>query len=54
MPSVKVLLMSGFSENEVINRFSTKTPAAFIQKPYTPEMLIAKVRSIISEPGPIV
>jgi two-component system, cell cycle sensor histidine kinase and response regulator CckA len=54
MPGVKVLLMSGFSENEVINRFSTKTPAAFIQKPYTPEMLIAKVRSIISEPGPIV
>ncbi|HEY1172932.1 MAG TPA: response regulator [Verrucomicrobiae bacterium] len=54
MPGVKVLLMSGFSESEVISRFTSKTPAAFIQKPYTPEMLLAKVRSIITESGTVV
>ncbi|MGV3755111.1 MAG: hybrid sensor histidine kinase/response regulator, partial [Verrucomicrobiota bacterium] len=54
VPGVKVLLMSGFSENEVINRFTTKAPAAFIQKPYTPEMLLTKVRSIITQSGPVV
>lgn len=54
VPGVKVLLMSGFSESEVISRFTSKTPAAFIQKPYTPEMLLAKVRSIITESGPAV
>lgn len=54
MPGVKVLLMSGFSESEAINRFSTKAPAAFIQKPYTPEILVSKVVGIIGESGPIV
>ncbi len=54
VPGVKVLLMSGFSENEVATRFTTKSPAAFIQKPYTPEMLLSKLRSIISEPGPTI
>ena len=54
VPGVKVLLMSGFSETEVATRFSSKTPAAFIQKPYTPEMLLSKVRSIISDPGPTI
>jgi signal transduction histidine kinase len=54
VPGVKVLLMSGFSEGEVINRFTTKAPAAFIQKPYTPEMLLNKVRSIITQNGPAV
>jgi signal transduction histidine kinase len=54
VPGVKVLLMSGFSENEVINRFTTKTPAAFIQKPYTPEMLVSKVLGIITPNGPTV
>ncbi len=54
VPGVKVVLMSGFSESEVINRFTTKAPAAFLQKPYTPELLLAKVRGIISESGPAV
>ena len=33
-PDIKVLMSSGFSEQEVLQKFIGKGPAGFIQKPY--------------------
>jgi FixJ family two-component response regulator len=43
-PSVRVLLSSGFSESDAERRFKGKRLAGFLQKPYTPRTLAAKVR----------
>jgi PAS domain S-box-containing protein len=46
--SAKVILMSGFSEQEALNRFSEKGLAGFLQKPFTPDALAAKLECIAS------
>ena len=45
-PGVKVVLMSGFNEQEAINRFTGKGLAGFVQKPFTIETLIKVVREV--------
>ncbi len=47
-PEVKVLLSSGFSEREAMLRFRAEGPASFIQKPYWPDALEAKVREVLA------
>ncbi len=46
-PDVKVLLISGFGEQEATNRFAGKGLAGFLQKPFTPEGLRDKLRAIL-------
>jgi PAS domain S-box-containing protein len=46
-PSVKVILSSGFNEVESTRTLVSKGLAGFIQKPYTPKELTAKVRSVL-------
>ncbi len=46
-PDVKVILSSGFSEVEVIPKFSGKGLAGFIQKPYTALALSAKLAEVL-------
>ena len=46
-PDVKVLLMSGFNEQEAINRFTGKGLAGFLQKPFRIEDLQEKLRIIL-------
>jgi two-component system, cell cycle sensor histidine kinase and response regulator CckA len=46
-PDVKVILSSGYNEQDVVNMFAGKGLAGFIQKPYTSEDLIAKVRDVL-------
>ncbi|MCB2192940.1 MAG: response regulator [Deltaproteobacteria bacterium] len=48
-PSVKVLLTSGYNEQESTNRFTGKGLAGFIQKPFTPTELRRKMRDILPE-----
>ncbi|MBN1344693.1 MAG: PAS domain S-box protein [Phycisphaerae bacterium] len=48
---VRVILASGYNEQEVINRFAGKGLAGFIQKPYELRKLIAKMRQILEGPG---
>jgi len=45
-PDVRVLLMSGFSEQEVTARFSGEGLAGFIQKPFTLPALCEKLQEI--------
>ena len=46
-PDVKVILSSGYNEQDVVNLFAGKGLAGFIQKPYTSDELIAKVRDAL-------
>jgi len=46
-PAVNVILSSGYNEQDVVNRFAGKGLAGFIQKPYTSNDLIAKVRQAL-------
>ena len=47
VPDLEVLLMSGFNEQEAVSRFTGKGLASFIQKPFDPEELLAKIRQIL-------
>jgi PAS domain S-box-containing protein len=48
-PNVKVILTSGYNEQDVVNLFAGKGLAGFIQKPYTSDELIGKVREILEK-----
>jgi len=48
-PGVKVILSSGYNEQEATSRFAGKGLAGFLQKPYTPSQLMAKVREVLGE-----
>jgi PAS domain S-box-containing protein len=45
-PNVRILLSSGYNEQEAIGRFAGSGLAGFIQKPYTPTELVNVVRKI--------
>jgi CheY-like chemotaxis protein len=45
-PTIPVILSSGYSEEEAMKRFPNSGIAAFIQKPYQVEVLIAKIQKI--------
>jgi len=44
---VKVVLSSGYNEQEAISRFAGQGLAGFIQKPYTPEALQEKLQQVL-------
>ena len=48
-PTVKVLLTSGYNEQESTNRFTGKGLAGFIQKPFTPSELRQKMQAILQD-----
>jgi len=47
-PQVRVLLCSGYNEQEATSRFVGKGLAGFIQKPYTPDALLEKLQEVLS------
>ena len=46
-PDARVILMSGFNEQDAINRFTGKGLAGFIQKPFRPDALRKKLRDAL-------
>jgi PAS domain S-box-containing protein len=50
-PSMKVLYMSGYTDNAVVNSGILKKEVAFIQKPFTPAALAEKVREVLEGDG---
>jgi two-component system, cell cycle sensor histidine kinase and response regulator CckA len=48
-PDVRVVLSSGYNEQETISLFQGRGLAGFIQKPYKPMKLIEKVREILAQ-----
>jgi DNA-binding NtrC family response regulator len=46
-PRMKVLLMSGYSDETVVHNGVTEQGFAFLQKPFTPHVLTLKVREVL-------
>ena len=47
-PATKVLLMSGFNEQEALARFAGKGLAGFVQKPFNVTQLTTHVREVLA------
>ncbi len=50
-PTVRVILMSGFTQSDVVNRFAGKGLAGFVQKPFNRDALAAAVRAALDTPA---
>jgi CheY-like chemotaxis protein len=46
-PDLKVLFMSGYTDDAMVRRGIRDAGAAFLQKPYTPHVLAQKVRDVL-------
>jgi CheY-like chemotaxis protein len=51
-PDIQVVISSGYSQDIVSERFSTKAPAGFVQKPYRAAELLGIVREVLQPPLP--
>jgi PAS domain S-box-containing protein len=47
-PKVRVLVMSGFSTHDVLNRFEGDPPGGFIQKPFHPQALLDALANLLN------
>jgi PAS domain S-box-containing protein len=48
-PGVKVVLMSGYNQQDAIGRFTGKGLAGFVQKPFEIERILTAVRAVLGE-----
>jgi len=50
-PGMRVLFMSGYTDNEILRRGIHASETEFLQKPFTAEALCAAVRTVLSKPA---
>jgi len=50
-PGMKVLFMSGYSEEILDGILQRSNDIPFIQKPFTPQQLLEKVKDVFGKPG---
>ena len=49
-PDVKVLFVSGYADHALVHQGVRPRGTAFLQKPFTPQSLAAKVREVLNDP----
>jgi len=49
-PAVKVLYMSGYTDHPMVRRGVVNAGVAFLQKPFTPTVLVSRVREVLEAP----
>ena len=52
-PETRVLFMSGYSDDDILRHGVKKATAHFIQKPFSVDALVHKIRETLSSPGKI-
>lgn len=50
-PGLRVLFMSGYTDNEILRRGISPSETEFLQKPFTAEALCVAVRNVLSKPS---
>jgi CheY-like chemotaxis protein len=50
-PAMRVLYLSGYTENAIVQRGTLGTDLPFLQKPYTMQGLLRKVRQLLDQPA---
>jgi PAS domain S-box-containing protein len=50
-PEIAVLFMSGYAETTIAKHGILEDGIAYLSKPFTPQVLVAKVRSVLDEPN---
>ncbi len=49
-PNVKVILSTGYAENDAASQFDANPPTAFVHKPYTPKKLLEQISAVLATP----
>jgi CheY-like chemotaxis protein len=50
-PDVKVLYMSGYTDEAIVHHGVLEPGVAFIEKPFAPDVLLRKVREVLDGPA---
>jgi DNA-binding response OmpR family regulator len=49
-PRIKVLYVSGYTDEAIMQRGVLESGTNFLQKPFTPDVLVSKVREVLDAP----